>query len=61
LLPRATFWVGVYYMLAGLVVLVWAREEWAFSPLAMALPFGLGQFLAAGILYWTLERNHAEE
>jgi hypothetical protein len=60
LLPRATFWVGVYYMLAGLLILVWAQEEWAFSPLAMALPFGLGQFLAAGILYWTLERNHDE-
>ena len=60
LLPRATFWVAVYYLAAGIACLVLAQDEWALSPLAMALPFGLGQFLAAGILYWTLERSHDE-
>jgi len=26
----------------------------------MGLPFGVGQLAAAGILYWTLERNDGE-
>lgn len=60
LLPRATFWVGVYYLIAGVIVLAHARGDWMFSPLAMALPFGVGQLFAASILYWTLERTHGE-
>jgi len=61
LLPKATFWIAVYYLGAGILCLMFARGEWAFSPWAMALPFGLGQLLAAGILYWTLERPHGEK
>jgi hypothetical protein len=57
LLPRAVFWVAVYYLAAGVGCLTWAQREFAFSPLAMGLPFGCGQVLAAGILYWTLERK----
>ncbi len=60
LLPQAIFWVGVYYLVAGSFALAWAQGAAAFSPLAMALPFGVGQLLAAGILYWTLERPHVE-
>lgn len=55
LLPRATFGVAVFYLLAGLITLAFARNDWAFSPWAMGLPFGVGQFLAAGVLYRTLE------
>ncbi len=57
LLPRATFWVAVYYLVAGAGCLALAQEDYAFSPLAMGIPFGCGQFLAAAILYWTLERD----
>jgi hypothetical protein len=57
LLPPATFWVGVYYLAAGAGSLAWAQGEHAFSPLAMGLSFGAGQFLTAGILYWALERT----
>jgi hypothetical protein len=58
LLPRATFWVGVHYLAAGAVCLSWAQgEQHAFSPWTMGASFGLGQFLAAAILYWTLERD----
>jgi hypothetical protein len=60
LLPKATFWVGVYYLIAGIGCLMFAQGEHAFSPWAMALPFGLGQLLAAGVLYWTLERPDGE-
>jgi hypothetical protein len=61
LLPKVTFWVGVYYLLAGVICLTLARGDHAFSPWAMALPFGVGQLLSAGILYWTLERSHGEK
>lgn len=57
-LPHATFWVGVHYLVAGAACLIWAQGEHAFSPLAMGLSFGLGQLLSAAILYWTLERDH---
>jgi hypothetical protein len=57
LLPRAVFWVAVFYVASGVLCLLSARGQWALSPWAMAVPFGAGQFLAAGILYWTLERD----
>ena len=56
----ATFAVAVYYLAAGIFCLAWAQDEHAFSLWAMAVPFGVGQLLAAGILYWTLERTHGE-
>jgi len=56
-LPHAVVWVGVFYLIAGGVCLAWAQGEAAFSPWAMGLPFGIGQLLAAAVLYWTLERT----
>jgi hypothetical protein len=58
LLPKATFWVGVFYMAAGTVCLT--LREAALSPWAMGIPFAAGQLLAAAILYWTLERTDGE-
>src|SRR5262249_37806594 len=60
LLPRATFWVAVFYLASGIACLLFARGDAALSPWAMGLAFGLGQFLAAGVLYWTLERGDVE-
>ncbi len=57
LLPRATFMVAAFYLLAGVLCLVLARGAHALSPWAMGLPFGVGQLFAAAVLYWTLERN----
>jgi len=57
LLPRAAFYVAGYYLLAGLSVLMIARGPFALHPLAMGLPFGLGQLLTAAMLYHTLERG----
>jgi hypothetical protein len=56
-LPRATVIVAVFYLLTGLLCLLHARGDSALAPWAMGLPFGLGQALAAGILYWALERH----
>lgn len=60
LLPRPAFAVGVFYMAAGVVTLATARGPDALSPWAMALPFGAGQLLSAGVLYWTLERPNGQ-
>jgi hypothetical protein len=61
LLPRATFWVAVYYLGTGLAVLALGQGDAALSPWAMGLPFGVGQFLAAAVLYRTLERDDDAE
>jgi hypothetical protein len=58
LLPPQTFWVAGYYLLAGVLCLAAARGEYAFSPWAMGGTFGIGQGLAAAVLYCTLERSH---
>jgi hypothetical protein len=59
ILPRPMFTVGVWYLAAGLASLAFANAEQAFSPWAMALPFGLGQLMMAVILYRS-GKNHAE-
>lgn len=57
LLPRQTIWVGAYYIASGVICLALARGDAALSPWAMVSPFGIGQLLTAGILYFTLERT----
>jgi hypothetical protein len=57
-LPRETFWVGVYYLAAGTICLAVGNGPLALSPWLMAGTFGVGQLLAAGILFYTLERRH---
>ncbi|MEA2733764.1 MAG: hypothetical protein QOE14_215 [Humisphaera sp.] len=58
LLPRGIAPVAGYYLIAGCMNLVLARGVHAFSPWAMGLTFGVGQLLAAAVLYWNLERRH---
>jgi hypothetical protein len=58
LLPRPIFWVAVFYMLCGTLCLAMGKESFALAPLAMGIPFGVGQLAAAAVLYWTLERGH---
>jgi hypothetical protein len=61
LLPRPTFWVAVFYLGTGLAVLALGDGDSPLSPWTMGFPFGAGQFLAAAVLYRTLERDHAAE
>jgi hypothetical protein len=49
--------VGLYYVAAGAACLIWGGGASAYSPWQMALSFGGGQLLGAGVLYWTLERG----
>lgn len=58
-LPPASFWIGVFYLAAGLVCLAWARESYALSPWAMAGSFGVGQALTAGVLFFSLDATMA--
>ena len=60
-LPRPLFAVPSFYLIAGLCSLGFARNDYALSPWAMGLPFGVGQILAAFCLYWTLERHERIE
>ena len=58
LLPRATFLVGGFYLLAGLVMLSMKRD--ALAAWTMGATFGIGQISAAGLLYFNLERKQQE-
>jgi hypothetical protein len=57
LLPRPIFAVAAFYLVSGIVVLVWAHDGFSLSPWCMGVPFAVGQLSAAAILYWTLERR----
>jgi hypothetical protein len=50
-LPRPMFAAAVWYLVAGLASLAFANGAHAFSPFAMAVPFGLGQLYMAVVLY----------
>jgi hypothetical protein len=57
LLPRPTFWVGMFYLAAGSLCLLLGTGALANSPWLMVGTFGFGQLATAAILYWTLERT----
>jgi hypothetical protein len=59
-LPRPVFAAGVWYLATGLACLALAVDGYAFSPLAMAVPFGIGQFFIAFILYRSRGADDAE-
>ncbi|MEZ5669840.1 MAG: hypothetical protein R3F55_20860 [Alphaproteobacteria bacterium] len=56
-LPRPFLWVGVWYMACGLACLALAQGAHAFSPWAMAVPFGVGQFMAAALIHRSEPRH----
>lgn len=56
-LPAGIVWVGVFYLAAGLTAVAWGQGPYAFSPWTMGLPFGIGQLLAAWLLYRTPEHD----
>jgi hypothetical protein len=60
ILPRSVAVAAAFYLLAGLFVLT-LDVGTALSPWTMGGIFGSGQLLAAGILYWTLERPSRAE
>ena len=57
MLPRAMTLVAAYYLMTGLLCIALGHDGPFFPAWAMALTFGSGQFMAAAILYWSLERR----
>ena len=56
-LPRASSLVALYYFVAGSVLLWIANVDAPFVGWHVGGTFGVGQLLAAAILYWQLERD----
>jgi hypothetical protein len=56
-LPRATGWVALYYYAAGAVLLWTARPGAPLNAWSVGVTFAVGQLLAAGVLWWNLERQ----
>lgn len=59
MLPPASVIVGAHYLMTGLLCIAFGQDKQFFPAWAMAVTFGAGQFLAAAILYWSLERKPA--
>ncbi|KQO99044.1 hypothetical protein [Methylobacterium sp. Leaf91] len=58
-LPKGVALPGAWYMVAGLAVLMLASADHILSPWTMGLPFAVGQFLMAMILYRAREDSDA--
>ena len=58
-LPKGVALPGAWYMVAGLAVLMLASTDHALSPWTMGMPFAIGQFLMAAILYRAREETDA--
>ena len=61
ILPRPMTFVGAFYLICGLLSILYAQFVAQFSPLAMGIPFAVGQTAAAAVLYFNLERVHAPQ
>jgi hypothetical protein len=59
-LPRPMIAIGVWYLATGLACLALAAETHALSPWAMGVPFGIGQALAAFLLWRSSGGNDGE-
>ena len=58
-LPRPMVAAGIWYLLSGLICISLADGR-ALSPWAMGIPYGAGQLLVAGILFFTAQEGSDE-
>jgi hypothetical protein len=59
-LPRASGWIALFYYVAGFTLLWIARGPEPLSGWWVGGTFGVGQLLAALVLWWNLEREPQE-
>jgi hypothetical protein len=59
-LPRSSGWVALFYYVAGITLLWIARGPEPLGAWFVGGTFGVGQLLAAVVLYWNLERPRPE-
>lgn len=60
-LPASIIWVAVWYLLAGITVLIVSAKSQALSPWAMGIPFYAGQLLLALLLKLASTRNGSRD
>ncbi len=56
-LPRSVIIVAVWYLLSGAVTLLIGAINQSLSPWMMGVPFIVGQFLMAAVLYYSSEKK----
>lgn len=59
-LPRAAGWIALFYFIAGTALLAIPPADGQLHGWWVGATFGTGQLLAAGVLYWNLERSEPE-
>jgi hypothetical protein len=59
-LPRGTTCVALYYYTAGIILLWTTASSQAMSGWHVGVTFGIGQLMAAAVLYWQIERPIAD-
>jgi hypothetical protein len=60
-LPRSVALAGGWYFIAGFTVLLLSSQSHALSPWSMGLPFAIGQWLLAAILYFASGEEDVED
>lgn len=60
-LPKLISIAAIWYFFAGTAVLLLGSLGQALTPLAMGLPFAVGQWIMAFILFKTLESSHVDQ
>jgi hypothetical protein len=60
-LPRSVALAGAWYFVSGFIVVLLASQSHALSPWTMGLPFVIGQWLMAAILYFASKDTDAED
>jgi hypothetical protein len=58
-LPQPMVGAGIWYLLTGLISISFGDGR-AFSPWTMAIAFGVGQLMVAGILLWSARKGEHE-
>lgn len=56
ILPRGGFTIALHFLLAGIICLRFGNGPNTLAPWTMFITFGVGQLVAASVLYFTLER-----
>ena len=59
-LPRSMSYVGAWYFLAGITVLIMSSGDELLDPWMMGIPFAVGQFFIAFLLHIASEPENAE-
>lgn len=60
-LPRSSVWIALFYYTVGVALLWVARGPEPLRGWWVGGTFGMGQLMAAAVLYWNLERRPADD